>query len=468
MDLSDPSKLQWLYIDNSGVTQGPFLGEKMIAWQKLGFFQETTKVKLPAEIDFVALKDHPHTFLAKPPAPPAPVAPVPPPAPPVVAPATGESVAEKEEEEEDVTFDESADLWLYLDDDSNEQGPFDGSLMANWFKAGFFTLETKCRKAKDKDKPFVAIKERTDCLFAGQAPPVAPASAAPLTVAPPPVKWFYLDDESCERGPWSEKQMKLWCSKGFFDPHEEGCVKVRKESEGIFRNLAEWQGPLPAWALGHQPPKRISGVSNALSLIPSAFPFMPALNAIRPPLPPPLLPGQQEPDWVYLDKDGVEQGPWSSAQMRLWYHQGLLSPQVRVKEKGSSAPWTPIGARPCCFVAPLGDAAASVPLMAGPLIKGTPQASPPPPQGAIPHAAPSPPSWMARPPAPGPPPADYVQTAAFRGNNRFSAALAPGQAPVSHWEQKGLANDPNLRQMGHFFDFDKWQEERNSAKKARV
>jgi hypothetical protein len=483
----------------------------MRAWLELAYFTQTTKVKLPHESEFQELKDHPQSFgikKAQPDKASEPSRPLPPttaPPPPsedeksdlAVAPTTATTAPLPAPSPEEVQ-------WLYLDDDGVEQGPFPHSQMQEWYKALFFTLDTKVRLQHQPGAPFIAIKDRRDCLFAGQKgatnaattsisaaataipilaslplmPPLPPLPIMPplvpsLPVAAGKTRWFYLDDEDAERGPWSEKQMKLWCSKGFFDHSEDGSVKIRKEGDAIFRALSEWQGPLPAWALGHLPPKKVPGVSNRVDL-----PLMPLTGALplggRAPLPmtgfpfmlPPLLP---EPEWTYLDKDGVEQGPWSSQQMRQWYSGALLSPQVRVREKGSLGPWTPIGARPCCFTGPPPLGAAPVP--------------PPPPgpvdpkdalrdggagRGGFPISsfpAGPPPAWLMT--AGRPSPADYAQTAAFSGNNRFSTSVAPGQAPLTHWEKRGLAPDSAGRQMSHYFDFDKWQEERNKASQKR-
>lgn len=509
--------LQWLYIDNQGQLQGPFPDDKMRTWLTGGYFTSTTKVKLANETEFRELREHPRSFAV-----PKADAQQPPPPPPVpssttsstastaTASATTSSAAtpssstaaapedqEQDEDDEQPLAPEDVE-WRYLDDDGKEQGPFPHAQMKEWYKQ-FFTPDTQVKAAHEPDNaPFVAIKDRKDCLFAGQvatpasatttsstpqlpafsaatlAVPTAAATAAAVPQLSTKTRWFYLDDEDAERGPWSEKQMKLWYSKGFFEySPEDGAVKIRKEGDSVFRALAEWQGPLPAWAIGYVPPKKVPGVSNRLDLSLLARPGF-GFPMLAPP--PVLLPGQPEPEWVYLDKDGVEQGPWSSQQMRQWYNAGNLPPQIRVREKGSGAPWTAIGARPCCFTGPPPPSAAVPP--------------PPPPAdgkdgvpsrpGAIPISsfpAGPPPAWLMNRPGnnnniPTPlnsnlPPADYAQTAVFSGNNRFTNTLASGQAPSTHWERRGLAPDSAGRQMSHYFDFDKWQDDRNKASAKR-
>jgi hypothetical protein len=39
--------------------------------------------------------------------------------------------------------------WYYIDDDGEQQGPFDSDNMKQWFDGGFFDLQTKVRNEND-------------------------------------------------------------------------------------------------------------------------------------------------------------------------------------------------------------------------------------------------------------------------------------------------------------------------------
>ena len=90
-----------------------------------------------------------------------------------------------------------------------------------------------------------------------------------------------------------------------------------------------------------------------------------------------------------------------------------------------------------------------------------------------------PPNPSVRPQA-TPPADDYTQTAAFNkrsgrfkfaGFGKMPAHLAgkgaDNIAVKQHWANKGIAADSQGRQMGHFFDFDQWQEQMQPNKRRR-
>jgi hypothetical protein len=62
-----------------------------------------------------------------------------------------------------------------------------------------------------------------DCLFSTARTVPEPVTKKSVDEG----RWFYIDDENRERGPWSDKQMKKWCRGGFFEPSTvEPGVKV--------------------------------------------------------------------------------------------------------------------------------------------------------------------------------------------------------------------------------------------------
>ena len=47
--------------------------------------------------------------------------------------------------------------------------------------------------------------------------------------------------------------------------------------------------------------------------------------------PPPADPEAKE--WVYLDDENQQQGPFSLAEMRDWFEKGFFEPTLRVKRQ---------------------------------------------------------------------------------------------------------------------------------------
>ena len=50
-------------------------------------------------------------------------------------------------------------VWLYIDNDKQKFGPFDRSMMRDWFAAGMIQSELKVRPFSRDDRPFLSIKE---------------------------------------------------------------------------------------------------------------------------------------------------------------------------------------------------------------------------------------------------------------------------------------------------------------------
>jgi len=57
-------------------------------------------------------------------------------------------------------------VWLYIDNDKKKFGPFDRSMMRDWFAAGMIQSELKVRPFSRDDRPFLSIKE----IFEGKTP----------------------------------------------------------------------------------------------------------------------------------------------------------------------------------------------------------------------------------------------------------------------------------------------------------
>lgn len=86
--------------------------------------------------------------------------------------------------------------------------------MKQWLQAGFFTGRTKVKR-DGAEGDFVQL-ETTD---------LSPPKPAP----PQPEKWYYLDDDGKEQGPWTHSQMRQWYIKGYLAPTVR--VRVNEEKE---------------------------------------------------------------------------------------------------------------------------------------------------------------------------------------------------------------------------------------------
>ena len=159
------------------------------------------------------------------------------------------------------------ELWMYIDDDGKPQGPFPTLNMISWFRAGYFTENTKARRVADPE--FVQIGPVGEAFFApvtatpqpapvpavvvaavpdpAPVPSASTSAAMEATSAPPAVPepvaaadeispaaaavatpanaadnleeyWCYIDDEDNLQGPFEAKSMREWCEAGFFEP----------------------------------------------------------------------------------------------------------------------------------------------------------------------------------------------------------------------------------------------------------
>jgi hypothetical protein len=93
--------------------------------------------------------------------------------------------------------------------------------MKQWLQAGFFNGHTQVKKTGAAD--FVPLETT-------ELPPPKPA-------AQQPEKWYYMDDDGKEQGPWSHSQMRQWFIKGFLAP----TVRVRVNDEKDFVPINERQ-----------------------------------------------------------------------------------------------------------------------------------------------------------------------------------------------------------------------------------
>ena len=138
------------------------------------------------------------------------------------------------------------------------------------------------------------------------APPPAPSSEGGAAAAaanganpaadadPKKRKWYYLDGQGKEQGPWHWKQMQAWHAAGFFVYNDP---KIRTDTEHLYVQFSK-RPTKPFWAQSQ----------------PGVAPPHPAAAA---PVPRPAVHGETT-MWKYLDKEGKEQGPFPTGKMREW------------------------------------------------------------------------------------------------------------------------------------------------------
>eukprot|EP00929_Paragymnodinium_shiwhaense_P107186 TRINITY_DN7324_c0_g3_i1.p1 TRINITY_DN7324_c0_g3~~TRINITY_DN7324_c0_g3_i1.p1 ORF type:complete len:656 (+),score=140.32 TRINITY_DN7324_c0_g3_i1:76-2043(+) len=111
--------------------------------------------------------------------------------------------------------------------------------------------------------------------------------------------WEYLDQRELRQGPFSSRKMMAWHGAGMLP----NALRVRHTSAMPFTPIKE--------------------------LFPTGVPF-----GTRPMPKAAEIAGPCTCQWQYMDNKGVLQGPFSSAQMKLWFGHGMLPPDLRVRRVG--------------------------------------------------------------------------------------------------------------------------------------
>lgn len=233
--------------------------------------------------------------------------------------------------------------------------------------------------------------------------------------------WEYADDRGKIQGPFSAQKIREWLRQGALKPNR----RVRPHD----------------WAdnIDFEPMESLPLFANVIS-------------AELPP-PPPMQPGLggsggahvETPFWMYEDAQGAEQGPFAATQMQQWLQHGYLPPTTRVRHaRDTSGAYKLLGAVPQLggrVAAPLAEPSS------------TDEAS-----ESIADALDR--SLAAQRAAGGF--QEYMAVGTWV-NGRFVPADRAGDA---HFTAKGLAPDRAGRQMQHYFDHDRWQDEMNARKAA--
>jgi len=279
-------------------------------------------------------------------------------------------------------------FWFYIDDDKQIQGPFPDQDMLEWYREGYFTLETKVRaalfedeKAEDPEE-FEQIGKRSDFLDAetvqrikeqqlaelrsrtsatsqtaadtqtggteadGSAAAAAPSKKGAADASEVPQntstattgedlawrdddEWYYIDKSGKEQGPFPTPMMRAWFAMGHFNG--ESMLRPKRSTTSAFAPAKVYQ-PSP---FGLKP----SGVCTL------APPQIQAASTTKSSI-------DEDRMWFYQEtvptgapsKGGRPRirGPISTLQMRYWIRKGFFTfDNTPVRREGQPS-FTPI------------------------------------------------------------------------------------------------------------------------------
>jgi hypothetical protein len=158
--------------------------------------------------------------------------------------------------------------YYYIDDDNIERGPFSESEISTWWR--YDLLPKRLLIKGNKQAKWQYAEEILN--------PTSSCTSSPVCSS---LVWYYEDDEGIERGPFQTKQMRDWIDQGYFD----GSTKIRKAEDSEFSPL-------------------------------SAHPHQKILLSTS---------------WL-IDYFTFTYGPFSTAQMRIWFSKGFFSsPNVLIR-----------------------------------------------------------------------------------------------------------------------------------------
>ena len=401
--------------------------------------------------------------------------------------------------------------WCYVDDHGTEQGPFTTSKLCGWVRRRLLSGDRLCHPAGGTEqRPMrlwpqlaVAVEEAAAAVAAaGAAQAVAADLSADTAAAPEAVAdvtpavdassaleenalWEYRDDCGKAQGPFTARKLLSWLKAGHLKPRRAARPvsppAVAAAAEGTAEVVAESFKPLAQWAW--------FAAALAAGALPAAPPVAPQLGgtdgaAVETPL------------WLYLDVASHEQGPYTATQLQHWWSHGYLPASTRVRhlyeprtsyrvltqvpQLGCFAPPTPMppssaGGEPSAGSSMLGNDACS---SSGHV--GSSCDSQAPPSGAEVHSilaqlhrdgdgaagGSTPRSDVAIGAAASLAPTAITRFTEYRVTGGFSAVDGRFNALAgdAYWDSKGIPRHRDERQMGHYFDFATWQEERNMQK----
>ena len=119
-------------------------------------------------------------------------------------------------------------------------------------------------------------------------------------------QYSYVDVNGVIQGPFSMFQIQDWIQQGHFKP----SIHLRQGSVGIFQDLS---------AMGLMNYKE--DPNSEQGRLERSVPYL-------------------EKNWYYIDRQGIQQGPFSYNIMYDWVVQGQLTPEI-VARCGEVGPFTP-------------------------------------------------------------------------------------------------------------------------------
>jgi hypothetical protein len=491
---------EWTYIDDDGGVQGPFSTSEMREWVLDGHLEPTRHANVAGGDleDFRPISDWPELVEEGAAASVEQHIDVVPPTPSDASTAAKAAAATAAEA--------VAEGWYYLDDRGGEQGPFSLAKLCTWVRRGLLGSERLVRSPASSGSSVVkALSEwpelsaalsdavQSEAAATAAAPRAsgsdsdavvvqssthAAPQAAPMTDEEAASLWVYRDDRGKEQGPFTARKLLGWLKAGHIRasrlarPHEQGATNEGGNGRDSYRALSDT--PLFARALDQ-------GILPAVPPRPQSLGGKAASATVETPL------------WFYIGAGGEEHGPFGATLMQGWATHGYLPPATLVRHLSepvaSRRPLASVPQLACMQTAPssgdhLREGGASSLTAAshyGAATAGqeaqrvltelhsstTAHAAP---QQIITDAAgrpvpvlPEQQAAVARGLAPTATTA-YKDYSVVGGFNQVTGRFTdPAVSGDNYWDAKGIPRHRDERQMGHYFDLDAWQEQRNAA-----
>ena len=345
---------EYYYIDTTGKSQGPFSELSMRTWYNNGYFNNTLRVKYNNE-PYISIEDRirvglPFKFTIE-----------------NINEKEKDVIKEKEKEKkkEEKLNDEDPNspnykLWYYIDKQDKVQGPFPSSHMEEWFTAGYFPPETPIRSPHltgHKYKRLSALQKNPDFFLQDSM-----------------FQWIYIDPNGDEQGPFWNDEMAEWWTEGLLPPTLL-CKKVVKPSFLSIQdhfNCEFMKACKAAPALDSvneikpaETPAPIIPITNLTNPNPTFIPPPPKpkclTNSTLPNPPAPISVSTNptaeatstpvedknkslaaflltDKTWYFRGPDGKELGPFTSIQMHSMIAAATITPHTQVRRKDEPIP----------------------------------------------------------------------------------------------------------------------------------
>ncbi|KAL1526673.1 hypothetical protein AB1Y20_015376 [Prymnesium parvum] len=355
----------WLYVDAVGAECGPCSAEVLAAMVLSGELGETSLVrhadaalKYKQFVSYKELRETLQTLRSEATQP---------------DPKEGDAMGSLEESEPP-----QVDEWYYRDDGDNARGPLSLQQMRELVGSGMLFPPRDVRKGSEG--PYIDLGSWAELWppdgqgdGLGLADPEGGDGCADYWQGPsweaegengddaewdaPEAEWVYLDDSDAVQGPFVTSELRGWLEEGLLD-YSRLVNLAGGESSG-FRPAAEWAelhaapreaSSSPAAVEEHQEASAAEATAQTQSAdaeladaVPSVAPE--ASSSTAPPgdgepssLALPATASVHAPsEWVYVDDNGAEQGPFTTAKLLSWLKRGLLTAERQVRPANSGA-----------------------------------------------------------------------------------------------------------------------------------